>query len=139
MRGNADHSSEEGDPGDLEALGLYMSEIESLPTEERRDTYRKCAKFILIRYLIERELVAGPLDEEECRPAREELEAENADGICFLFYVRGSIWDVILSRQDACKRAIEKDPDRLADPELLTMDLKKAAKINLRAQSPKAN
>ncbi|MFH0837858.1 MAG: hypothetical protein V1880_01160 [Patescibacteria group bacterium] len=124
-----DHPKDDAGSGSLEA---HMSVIEGMPAEERRLTYRECAKFLLIRYLVEKKLVEGPLSEEECRPAIEELEAENADGICYLFYVRGSVWDVILTREEGSKKAIEENPDRLNDPELFVMDFRKAAKVSLR-------
>jgi hypothetical protein len=126
---NANRSERGSNLSDLE---VYISVIESMPSEERRLSYQECAKFILIRHLIENNLVEGQLREEECRPSSEECVAENADGVCFLFYVRGSVWDVILSRQEGGKRIIEEYPERLKDPKLFVMDLRKAAKINLR-------
>ncbi len=117
---------------DSSILEACMSTIESMRPEERRLAYRECAKSLLIRRLIEEKLVEGPLDADECIPFPSECVAENADGICFLFYVRGSVWDVILSRGEVGMRAIQEDPSRLEDPELFVMDLGKVAKVNPR-------
>ncbi|MBU0705974.1 hypothetical protein KJ657_01715 [Patescibacteria group bacterium] len=129
QRENGDRPIEDVASGSLQ---ICMSEIEGLPVAERRLTYRECAKYLLIRYLVEKNLVDGPLSEEECRPSVDECVAENADGICFLFYVRGNVWDVILSRKEEGRKIIAGDPERLEDPKLFVMDLGKAAKINPR-------
>jgi hypothetical protein len=114
------------------SLQTCISAIEGMPAAERRLTYQECAKCLLIRYLIERNIVDGPVRDEECRPAAEDCVAENADGVCFLFHVQGSVWAVNLSRTENSKKMLEKNPERIKDSELFVMDLEKPAKINRR-------
>jgi hypothetical protein len=114
------------------SLESCASTIESLPATERWLTYQECAKCLLTRYLIARNLVEGPLRDDECRPAVGDCVAENADGICYLFYVRGNVWSVTLSRKADKKRAIEEKSERLSDPTLFEMDLRVPAKISQR-------
>lgn len=106
--------------------------VEEMDIQERRLVYQECARHLLTRYLLAKELVKEPLDTEECHPSVEECTAENADGILYLFYVRGSVWGVMLSRQEESRKIIEESPERLADPELFIMDFRKAARIQLR-------
>lgn len=115
-----------------------MLAIESVPASERLLTYQECARHLLVRYLVAKSLVEGSIDNKECRPFSEELIAKNADGICFLFEVRGSIYHVMLPRKEECRQTIENDPVRENDPELFCMDLSKPAKIDDRTNEMQA-
>lgn len=122
----------QGDPHASSELEAYMSVLERMSNFERWRSYQECAKHLLIRYLIAQNLAQEPVSDEECRPAAEECVAENAEGVCYLFYFRGAVWDVVLSRKEGPKRILQQRPDQMDDPDLFMMDLAKPAKIRLR-------
>lgn len=113
-------------------LDTYMSAIESMPNPERWLAYQKCAKHLLIRHLVAQKKVQEPInpdDPEECRPFDEECVAQNADGVCYLFLVRGRVWDVILTRNEESRKILKKNPERLNDADLFKLDLSIPADI----------
>ncbi len=101
-----------------------MADIERYSVEDRWDIYQRIATSKLIRFLIEKSLVIGDLKDSDCKVVGD-CKVEHADGIAFVFDVKGSKWEIQILRKDECREAILKNPERLKDPDLFKMDLNK--------------